>query len=156
MLATISRQFVGVRWAEVTKIRALVKCVSSFRGDSSELEKGRGIVPRWHPQPVFFESSTIRHYMCAKPKAGLSGQSTRTNKEASFTETLGGVPQSAVYTVPWGSQPAKNSLSNCHSPVGPRNASPPGNQSQVIKVHPLGISQNKCGSGCKNRAARHM
>lgn len=53
--------------------------------------------------------------------------------EVSFIERLEGRPQSAVCIVLWGLQPAKNQLSNCHSSLGPRNASCLGQQSQMIK-----------------------
>lgn len=33
------------------------------------------------------------------------------------------MPQSAICIVLWGLQPAKNQLTNCHHPVGPRSAS---------------------------------
>lgn len=45
----------------------------------------------------------------------------------------GGVPQSTSCTMHWGWKLAKDCLSYCHGPVGPRNARPPGLQVQAIK-----------------------
>lgn len=42
-----------------------------------------------------------------------------------FSRNTGGVLRSAVCAVPWDWKLPKNCLSDCHSSMGPRNASPP-------------------------------
>lgn len=57
--------------------------------------------------------------------------------EPSFTERQG---REGWYTLvccrhsAWGWHSAKNHLSDCHSPMGPRNANPLGQQHQAIKI----------------------
>ena len=91
------------------------------------------------------------------PNLKPASESKHQDKVASFTERLGGVPQSTVCSVPWVWEPAKNHPSNCYSPTGRRSAGPsPGHQSQTIKGHPLGGSHKNQGSRCKNQHTRHV
>ena len=62
------------------KIGALDKYISCFGGRCWWVEQGRGWVPRWSPQCKFFESRSLGFYMCVKPEACSSGQSSRTKK----------------------------------------------------------------------------
>lgn len=54
--------------------------------------------------------------MCAQHEAFPSGQSSRTSKEGSFSERLGGMPQS-ICVVPW--------VVGLHSVMGSSNANLP-------------------------------
>lgn len=60
------------------------------------------------------------------------------NRTGLFHSKTGGMFQCTVCTVSWGWQLAKNCLSIYYSPMGLRNASPAGHQSQVIMGCPLG------------------
>ena len=53
-LATRARLSGGVPWAAVAKTGAPDKCISSFLGDASEPEKGRGSMPKWSTAHVQF------------------------------------------------------------------------------------------------------
>ena len=94
-------------------------------------------VPRQWPEPAFPESCSGGHWANAIPESCPSHRRThqREAEGCAFTD----------WAVPWEGQPAKSHLSDCHSPMGPRNVGPFGRQSQTIKGLPLGGS-------CKIRA----
>lgn len=48
----------------VIEIRILSQYISSFRGDTCELEQGRMNSIRQHLQPTFSESSFMSRYIC--------------------------------------------------------------------------------------------
>lgn len=78
------------------------------------------------------------------PKAHTPGQANRP-----FSQRGQGCASSAAYSGPQSGNLPRISLSNCYSPLGPRNASSPGYQSQAIKRFPLGSSHKNQGNNVK-------
>lgn len=125
----------------VEKIGAAYILICSFLGDTGELQQGRGRAQRWCiPANISWEHlRRPRRVPNLKPALPLRPK-LQDKQIGLFQRKNRGVFQSEVCTVPWGWYPAKNSLSDCYSPVGPRNTSSPGLQSQEIKGNPLGSS----------------